>query len=67
MSGRILAAAATLYLGFGLCLGLATRAAIPAVNGAGVAYITVAWPGFVQGSPIKAPIPSWVFSFAEHA
>lgn len=63
MRKRVIGAVLTLYLGFGVCLGLLVKASIPAVNAAGVAYVTVAWPGLVKGAPIKAPIPSWAFSF----
>lgn len=58
-----LGVALALYISFGLCLGLITRLAIPAVNAAGVAYIAMTWPAWVKGSPIKLHIPRWVFTF----
>jgi len=63
MRERVIGCAVVLYLGFGLCEGLLLKTAIPAVNGLGVAYMAVAWPGFIKGSPLEAPIPRWAFTF----
>lgn len=65
MISRAAGVALALYLMFGLMIGLMMKMAIPAINPLGVAYLTTAWPGFITGSPLQAPIPRWCFSFPD--
>lgn len=53
------------YICVGLHFGLALHSAMPALNWRGVAYITATWPLQLKVSPIRMPIPSWVFSFKD--
>ena len=54
-----------LYLGVGAYFGWALCTAMPAVNWMGGAYVALTWPTWLKVSPIKLPIPSWMFSFEE--
>lgn len=54
-----------IYLLIGLNLGLSVKSIIPAVNGFGQVYFAVTWPAWVQGSPVKIPVPRWAFSFED--
>jgi hypothetical protein len=57
--------AAGLYLGMGLICGLLLAKVIPAINGAGVAYIVATWPCQLHDSACASwfPPPDWAFSF----
>lgn len=50
-----------LYLFVGLQFGLALQRYMPAVNGLGVAYVTVTWPFHLKVNPIAAPVATWMF------
>lgn len=39
--------------------------AIPAINWKGAVYIAVTWPAWINGSPVRLPIPDWTFSFED--
>jgi len=53
------------YLAIGAICGSSMAAAIPAISWKGEAYIAATWPLWMKVSPVKLPIPEWVFSFEE--
>lgn len=59
----IAASAAALYLAVGAYFGWALCTAMPAVNWMGGAYVALTWPTWLKVSPVKLPIPAWMFSF----
>jgi hypothetical protein len=64
---RILTHALSVYIGAGLFAGLLMKAAVPAINWIGVAYIAATWPVQIYCAPIRRECevepPDWAFSF----
>lgn len=55
------------YALMGLAFAEGLKSAIPAVSVAGAVYAGATWPVWVNGSPIRPPIPDWCFDFPAQA